>query len=214
MLTANRLRLTLAGFLIVFGFCLPLWAEPEGKISFRTGEGVGIKLSIPFGPSDTYRVKQVIDGDTIELEDGRLVRYIGIDTPELRHREGKQWTYDPEPFGEEAKALNRKLVQGKKVRLEFDQEKTDRYGRLLAYVFVKQGPLEPAFYDGKVFLDSHEVFVNAYLLKEGVARILVIPPNTRYAKHLKQIEEEARKGKRNLWTESDSTQGERHAGER
>ena len=214
LLTVNRLRLTVVIFFIVLGLPLPVWAEPEGKISFKTGEGVGLRLSIPFGPSGGLRVKNVIDGDTIELEDGRLVRYIGMDTPEVRRRVGKRWAYDPEPFAQEATALNRKLVQGKKVRLEFDQQKTDRFGRVLAYVFVKMGPLEPAFYDGQVFIDSHEIFVNAYLLKEGVARLLVVPPNTRYAKHLEKVEEEAREAKRNLWTGSDSTQGGIHAGKR
>ena len=205
-------RRTPALFLIFLFACLPVWAG--GEISYETGEGAGLKVAIPLGSSGIYRVKDVIDGDTIELEDGRLVRYLCIDTPELRHREGKRWAYDPQPFAEEARALNRKLVQGRKVRLEFDQQRKDRFGRLLAYVFVKMDFAAPATYDGEVFLDSHEIFVNAYLLREGVARLLVIPPNRRYAGHLEKVEAEARKAQRNLWGSLETTQGEVHAGQR
>ena len=206
------MRKTLVFFLLVLTICTPAWTG--GKISYGTGHGIGLKVTIPFGPSDTVRVKNVMDGDTIELEDGRLVRYLEIDTPELRHRERGIWVYDPQPFSEEAAALNRKLVEGKQVRLEFDQQKRDRFGRLLAYVFVKMDVTAPATYDGEVFLDSHEIFVNAYLLREGVARLLIIPPNRRYARHLERVEAQARKARRNLWAAFKTTQGEMHAGQR
>ena len=74
-------------------------------------------------PPDVARVTQVIDGDTIRVEGGYKVRYIGIDTPEMG-----------EAFGMEAWQANRKLVEGKKVRLERDVSETDKYGRLLRYV--------------------------------------------------------------------------------
>src|SRR4030042_2567140 len=76
-------------------------------------------------------VTRVIDGDTIEIEGGQKVRYIGIDTPEK---------VDPRPsvqcYGKEAAAKNKELVEGKRVRLEKDVSETDKYGRLLRYVFV------------------------------------------------------------------------------
>ena len=80
------------------------------------------------------RVEQVVDGDTIKVHlGGRLetVRYIGVDTPETVHP-----ARGLEPYGKEASRFNASLVEGKMVRLEFDVERRDRYGRLLAYVYV------------------------------------------------------------------------------
>ena len=74
---------------------------------------------------------RVIDGDTIELDGGEKVRYIGIDTPETKHpRKPVQW------MGKEATAANQVLVEGRKVQLEYDVERKDKYGRMLAYVWA------------------------------------------------------------------------------
>ena len=87
----------------------------------------------PKPTTPTYLVTKVIDGDTIQIEGGQKVRYIGIDTPE---------TVDPTRpdgcFGKEASEKNKNLVLGKKVRLEKDVSLTDRYGRLLRYVYVDE----------------------------------------------------------------------------
>ncbi|MFA6356488.1 MAG: thermonuclease family protein, partial [Candidatus Omnitrophota bacterium] len=88
-----------------------------------------------------FFVSKVIDGDTVVLENGEHVRYIGIDTPE----KGR-------PYYSEAKRQNEKLVKGRKVRLEFDAGKADRYGRVLAYV-----------YDGNTFVNE-ELVRNGYAL--------------------------------------------------
>jgi len=80
------------------------------------------------------RVRWVDDGDTIVLIDDRRVRYIGINAPEIEH--GDQ---PADPFGYEARELNRRLVFRKKVRLEYENQKTDRHGRVLAYVFLSRG---------------------------------------------------------------------------
>ena len=130
---------------------------------------------------DHARVHRVVDGDTIELTDGRLVRYIGIDAPELRRREGTHWVVDPQPFGQEARDANARLVEGKTVRLEYDVQTRDRYGRLLAYVYA----------DGQM--------VNATLLEAGYARLLTIPPDVRYAERFQRLAEEARRLHRGLW---------------
>ena len=161
-------------------------AVASGKFYYGTGEGGGVSVSLPPGKEE-FRVRHVTDGDTLELENGEKVRYIGIDTPEERHRVGEKWVYDPEPFAEEATRENRRLVGGKKVRLEFDREKKDKFGRLLAYVYVRIGLLGNASYDGEVLLDSHEIFVNAYLVQKGLARPLKIPPNTRYADRFEHL---------------------------
>lgn len=127
------------------------------------------------------RVARVIDGDTIELSDGRLVRYIGVDTPEVRRRQGDAWVKDPEPFSQAATKANRRLVAGKTVRLEYDVQTHDSYGRLLAYVYVG------------------EMMVNAELLRLGVAQLLTIPPNVKYAERFRALAQEAREARRGLW---------------
>jgi len=137
-----------------------------------------IILVCAFGspPKDTYIVKRVIDGDTIKLANGETVRYIGIDTPETKHpRKPVQF------MGREASAANKKLVGGKRVRLEFDAQQRDRYGRLLAYVYVD------------------EVFVNAWLVENGYAQIMTIPPNVKYQDLFLKLQKEAREKKRGLW---------------
>ena len=139
----------------------------------------------PSRPDDTT-VRRVIDGDTVQLRDGRLVRYLGIDTPEVRRREGSRWVVDPEPMSREATAFNRALVQGRVVRLEYDAKRHDRFDRTLAYVYVSDG-------------EGGEVMVNAALVREGLAELLIIPPNVKYAEEFRALAEEARRARRGLW---------------
>ena len=147
------------------------------------------------GPNtDTVEVERVIDGDTIEMHDGggttRLVRYLGIDAPEIRRRRADgHWTYDPRPYAEEALALNRRLVEGKRVSLTYDKERHDKYGRLLAYVYV----------NGRL--------VNAELVERGLARVMPIAPNTRMAGLLLKLQREARAHRRGIWADSKTTAG-------
>lgn len=135
-------------------------------------------LNFSIYSENIFKVVKVIDGDTILLENGEKVRYIGIDTPETKHPK-KEVEY----FGEEAYKINKKLVEGKKVKLEFDVQKRDRYGRLLAYVFVG------------------EIFVNAYLLKNGYALVYTVPPNVKYQEKFLKLEKFARENKLGLWKE-------------
>lgn len=132
-------------------------------------------------PPGTVVIRRVVDGDTVELRDGRRVRYLGIDTPEVRRRAGERWVYDPEPFGEAAMQANRDLVGGQRVRLEFDQRLKDKYGRLLAYVYVD------------------EVMVNEELLRQGLAEVLIIQPNVRHTDRLISAEQDAKDARRGLW---------------
>jgi len=129
-------------------------------------------------------VRRVIDGDTVELVGGWLVRYLGIDAPEVRRWEGGRWVVAPEPMGREAAGFNRRLVEGKRVRLEYDVQTHDRFGRLLAYVYVGG------------------VLVNEELLRAGFAQPLTIPPNGRYAQRFRALTEEARRAQRGLWGEA------------
>ncbi|HET6369826.1 MAG TPA: thermonuclease family protein, partial [Nitrospiria bacterium] len=131
--------------------------------------------------STTVRVQEVIDGDTVILTDGEHLRYIGIDAPEIRRKVNGRWIYLPEPLAEEAKVHNERLVIGKTLTLEFDRERKDRYGRLLAYVYV------------------NDLFINAELIREGYARLLVYPPNTRHADLFLRLEREAMREHRGIW---------------
>ena len=132
------------------------------------------------GPSiaqEWFKVKRVNDGDTIVLTDGRHVRYIGINTPEVDHGSQKA-----EPYGYKAKNYNKKMVLSKMIRLEFDKERYDQYGRLLAYIFLK---------DGK--------FVNKAMIEQGYAYFLTRRPNVRYNKVLLQSQRNAMSAKRGIW---------------
>lgn len=111
------------------------------------------------------------------------MRYLGIDTPETRRRDGERWVEDPEPFGREATEANRRLVEGRRVRLEYDAQTHDRHGRLLAYVYLG------------------EEMVNARLLREGYAVVLTIPPNVRYAERFRILAAQARRERRGLWAQ-------------
>jgi micrococcal nuclease len=124
-----------------------------------------------------YEVLKVIDGDTIRVAELGRVRYTGIDAPEIRH--GRR---EAEPYGYEAMEANRKLVQGKKVKIELDVAKRDHYGRVLGYVYIGN------------------VFVNAYLVESGYACAIKVKPNVRYWELLFRLQNEASKARRGLWT--------------
>ncbi|MBA7563245.1 MAG: hypothetical protein GH159_01890 [Dehalococcoidia bacterium] len=124
-------------------------------------------------------VTRVIDGDTIEVDiAGTLyrVRYIGIDTPELDDKR-------PEfcALAQEATLYNRQLVEGQDIRLEKDVSETDQYGRLLRYVYVG------------------DVFVNAELVRLGLAWAKAYQPDTKYQDILDEAEDEARQAEIGIW---------------
>jgi micrococcal nuclease len=129
------------------------------------------------GSSGLHEVRWVDDGDTVVLADGRRVRYIGINAPEVESDYSKA-----EPFGNEAKELNKNLVYLKKVRLEFDNEKIDQYGRLLAYVFLENGKL-----------------VNNAIVEAGYAYCLPRMPNTKYEEIFLKSQQKAIESNKGIW---------------
>jgi len=131
------------------------------------------------------RVARVIDGDTVSLASGGVVRYIGIDAPEVRRREHGHWVLDPEPFALAASEANRRLVEGRQVLLRFDVERRDRFGRLLAYVYVD------------------DRLVNEQLVRQGLARAHRYGRNTRLAVRLEAAEREARAAHLGLWADGE-----------
>ena len=124
-------------------------------------------------------VTEVVDSDTIKVNIGgsvHTVRYILIDTPETVHP-----TVGKECFGAEAKAANAAHVNAKTVTLEKDVSETDRYGRLLHYVYL----------DG--------VMVNEQLVRDGYAVLCTFPPDLKYLDRIRAAEQEARSANRGLW---------------
>jgi len=128
------------------------------------------------------RVIRIMDGDTVSLSNGDRVRYLGIDTPESRKKKADgSWEKLTNPHAAQATEFNRSLVKGKKIELEYDVTARDRYGRKLCYVFI----------DG--------IFVNAELVRRGLAMPMSCPPDVKYDDILRMAMDEARLEKRGLW---------------
>jgi micrococcal nuclease len=179
--------------LIIALLLLPLalsFAEDQMEIKYDADKG---KFTIPFGNSSNYSdilVKRAVDGDTLVLENGERVRLIGIDTPEMHEsnklykdsrRTGEDIT-TIQKLGRKSYGFTKGLVEGKRVSLEFDVERHDKYGRLLAYIYLKDG-----------------TFVNAEIIKQGYASLMTIPPNTKYADLFLKLYRQAREDRRGLW---------------
>jgi micrococcal nuclease len=131
-----------------------------------------------FSPGALKKVEFVYDGDTVLLGSGESVRYLGIDAPETAYKGGP-----PGFMAEEALAFNEKMVKGKEVRLQLDREKHDRYGRLLAYVYLPNGQM-----------------VNIRMLEKGFACVLVVPPNIRHLDRLIEAQREAMTARKGIWS--------------
>lgn len=134
-----------------------------------------LALSVLPAPAGQARFLTVIDGDSLVVElDGRSaeIRLIGIDAPEGRQR-----------YGTQARSHAMGLCYGRELRLEFDRERRDRYGRVLAYVYV----------GGRM--------LNEEMVRAGLALALPVEPNTAHAARLKRAEDEARAARRGFWAE-------------
>lgn len=129
------------------------------------------KETIVESSTEKVVVSGVVDGDTVVLEDGRTIRYLGIDTPE-----------SGEPYASEATEKNRELVEGEAVELLAGERDVDEYGRQLRYVFV----------DG--------TFVNAELVAQGYAKAYIFDPNDRFSQVLVQLEQYAKMSDKGIWS--------------
>ena len=130
-----------------------------------------------------YKVSKITDGDTFyvktENSEKFKIRLIGIDAPES-YNVGKK--FRKEYFGKEAKVFVTNLLKNKKVKLTFDVQKTDRYGRILAYAYLENG-----------------VFLNQYLVENGFAVVATFPPNVKFVEVFTKAEKSARNKKLGLW---------------
>ena len=180
--------ISLTGLLSLALICILFAYEPVKVYLSESG-----KFNIPFGKSYNYAnilVARVVDGDTLKLENGERVRLIGIDTPEMHESQKlyrdsartKQDISTIQKLGRRSYEFTKNLVEGKRVSLEFDEEKNDRYGRLLAYVYLKDG-----------------TFVNAKIVEEGYASLMTFPPNVKYVDLFLKLHQEARNGRKGLW---------------
>lgn len=137
-------------------------------------------------------VTKVFDGDTLRIAGGEKVRLLGIDAPEMYesdklYRDARRSGQDIGTIialGRKSYQFTRQLAEGKKVRLEFDVQQRDKYGRLLAHVFIS----------------DTQLFLNAEILKQGYAEVMIIPPNVKYADYFQGLYQEARENKRGLWS--------------
>ncbi|MHC1732182.1 MAG: thermonuclease family protein [Bacteroidales bacterium] len=129
-----------------------------------------------------FSVTRVVDGDTFWVDDGSekglKVRLIGIDAPEPRNTGTRPKGY----FGAESTSYLKQLLKDKKVRLEYDVSRYDRYGRTLAYAWLEDG-----------------IFVNAELVKNGFATVMTVPPNVKYQETFTELAAKARRQNRGLW---------------
>ena len=143
--------------------------ETSSSMSVATKSAV---VKTPEPKEGTYRVTKVIDGDTIEIETGQRVRYLGINAPEMS-----------ETWGEEAKRQNDRLTLHKNVRLELDRVKVDKYNRILAYIWVG------------------DVMINEKLLKDGYAKLNIYSdePKLKYLERLRAAQNLAKEHRDGLW---------------
>ncbi len=134
-------------------------------------DGYGVQREDEGEARSPQRVSRVIDGDTVQLDDGRKLRYAGINAPE-----------EGEPYYQESTQANNLLVGNKEVDLEFGRSKTDKHGRILAYVYVGR------------------TFIQAELVKQGWVLVLRAQPLPRYRELLLKSQEEAKANGRGIWT--------------
>lgn len=171
--------------LLILVLCLPSWAGAE-VYHWRDAKGsehfsdrffphakiLDIKPGYGF-----YTVKTVYDGDTVMLEDGRKVRLLGINAPEVQHRDKMA-----DAGGEEARLWLVNKLQHAKVHMEIDVDKADKYGRTLAHLFTGQ-----------------KEHINLSLVKAGLASVSIYPPNLLYVKELLAAEKQAEKARLGIW---------------
>ncbi|MEX1997247.1 MAG: thermonuclease family protein [Candidatus Andersenbacteria bacterium] len=148
-------------------------AEPVEAESEDVGQVEGTTT-----PGEEAKVVRVIDGDTFEIEGGQTIRIITTDTPETVHP-----SQPVECMGKEASAKTKELIEGKTVRLEKDVSETDRYGRLLRYVYLEDGRM-----------------LNEVLIQEGFANAVSHPPDVKYLDRLRAAEQSAKNNKWGLWS--------------
>lgn len=154
-----------------------LWQDQKGKTHY-SDRAIAESKKIQLNPGYSYfRVAYIYDGDTVKLEDGRKIRLLGINTPEVRHR--NQMT---EAGGEAAKRWLTQKLENRKVRLVTDVEQADKYKRTLAHLITED--------------KDH---INVQLVELGLAAVNIYPPNLLYVNELVAAGNRAEQAKRGIW---------------
>lgn len=154
------------------------WTDEHGRVHYSDRPIPSASL-LSIRPGYSYsRVRRIYDGDTLALQGGEKVRLLGINTPELENSKRAE-----EKGAQEAKARLQNLIGPRKVRLEKDVIKRDKYDRLLAHVFTEDG-----------------VHVNRVLVEEGLATVNIHPPNLHYAEALLKAQQKAEREGRGIWS--------------
>ena len=161
--------------------------EPESEVEPES-EPEPIPEPEPAIKLTPVQVTRIADGDTIAVRmpngTDEKIRFIGVDTPES--------TNQVEPYGKEASGYTAAALSGKTIYLETDAELRDRYGRMLAHVWLS----EPRVVDDS---SIRQYLFNAHLVLAGYANLMTIPPNVKYVDYLKTYETEARQASAGLW---------------
>ena len=189
----KNIKLIIGGVVIIVGLITGVVSKEE--ILKELGLGLGniistnseisnnTTVSTDISKLNKYEVISVIDGDTFKINyKGKetKVRLIGIDTPEsVSSNKEKNNNY-----GKEASKYTKDRLEGKMISIEFDVQETDKYGRLLAYVYLE---------DGKMY--------NKELLEKGYAQVATYPPNVKYVKEFKEIQKQAKENNVGFWAE-------------
>lgn len=186
----TKLLVVLCLLLIIFGLGLLWFGWSQTAPSYPSYSPQPLTEASPVATSsaavnsvegERTKVVKVVDGDTIEVAGKKTVRLIGIDTPETKDSRRPVGC-----FGKEAANETKSLLEGKSVILQKDVSETDKYQRLLRYIFL---PLE----------NGQTLFINDYLVREGFAKVLTYPPDVKYNEQFRQAEKEARENNRGLW---------------
>jgi len=165
-----NLILLLATCLFLSGFIIFAVRKVEKQTSSISKEIKSLKTMA--------KVTKVFDGDTIQIENGQKVRYIGIDSPE---------TYpSQECYSKESKEANEALVLNKEVVLVTDISNTDKYGRLLRYVYVND-------------VNNNDIFVNEFLIRNGFAKVATYPPDIKFKNIFNESQQKSLKNYLGLW---------------
>ncbi|MCM8814164.1 MAG: thermonuclease family protein [Candidatus Omnitrophica bacterium] len=163
----------------------------------------GESPDINFWEFEQIRVEEVVEGELLLLENGHLIRLIGVDTPDL-FRRGRMFAEAqrlniPVPvlavMAQEARQFTRALAEKKIVRVEFDRRKIDQYGVLFGYVFIEKIPGRKGWYEEQ----PEEIFLNAEVIRQGYSTAIDTGDNRTYNKILRQIAEANRGRVKGLW---------------
>lgn len=157
------------------------WTDKQGQKHYSDSRELGARVYDLVASYSYHEVRRVYDGDTVQLVDGRKIRLSGINTPEVEHSNAIA-----QAGGEAAKKWLSQVLTGKKVRLEFDQEKQDKYKRYLAHLFTEQG-----------------MHLNRELVRLGFASVNTFPPNLKYVPELLVAEQQAEINQLGIWAYPD-----------